>query len=199
MDPQAVQTSAGLMMHPDTAESIIAFASIITAVATVALAVFGIRQLSQLRDQLKLQAKQIAIQGKRERKWRSIDVCDRLLTDPILHRTTQRIWEKTQCGTDYSNCDKNDHDIIALLNYLESIAIGIYQKIYVAKIVHDNLSEEIYKGVRAFILGEKGTIAGCTWTPTAGIYTEKDYPCLAKLYKEWFEEGKMPSYTDSDT
>jgi hypothetical protein len=175
-------------MDCELAEIIVTISSLMTALATVGLAFFGIQQIKSLKKQVKLQGDQIKIQGEREKKWHTVDACERYSTDPILHRVTKQIWENSSNGTDYTNCNSLDHNIIQLLDYLDSIAVGIEQDIYDEYIVKSNLEEVVYKAVKVFIKGESGCIHERSWIAGKSLCGEKEYPFLSKLYKKWFNE-----------
>ncbi|MFC1789275.1 hypothetical protein ACFLZE_05120 [Thermodesulfobacteriota bacterium] len=178
-------------MTPETAQNIIVISSIVSASSTLALAGIGLWKLSQLTSHLK-------IQGEREKKWKTVAACDLYLTDPILFNNSKRIWERSNSGTDYTSCRRDDQDTIQLLNYFESLSVGIEQRIYVEEIVKDNLEHSIQKAVKVFIKGESGTIHGKSWIVKEKKFAKEYFPFLVKLYDRWFKEDPKPHFENSE-
>lgn len=163
-------------------------AAIVTALATAALAVFGILQLRQIAINMR-------VQGEREKKWATIKACERYDSDPAINHYVRAIWAKSQEGTDYTKHDENLHDVIGFLNYLDSLSIGIYQGVYNEQIVSDHMRSTIYKAVKVFIKGESGEVDGRSWKTNKPLLKPDGFPCLIRLYESWFKSAE-PKYQD---
>jgi hypothetical protein len=183
MNPQATQTTVSWIMHPETAQTVIAFAAVVTALATVALAWLGIRKLYQLN-------KQLQDQRNSEKKWRTVDACEKYTANSIIHNASVKVWSESKNGTDYTTSYfyELQHEVVAIFDYLDSLAIGVEQGIYEEKIIKDNLEDIIKKAVKVFIKGESGEIEGRAWSVNEALLKESQYPFLVKLYKKWFPE-----------
>jgi len=175
-------------MECEFLEIIVTASAMVTAFATAGLALFGIKQLKTLKNQVKIQADQLKIQGEREKKWHTVAACERYSSDPILHDVTKSIWKKSNNGSDYTGYTDLDHDIIQTLDYLDSLAVGIEQDIYDEVIIKDNLKEVVYKAVKVFIKGEPGNLAGRDWITGKALCTKEEYPFLSRLYNKWFND-----------
>jgi hypothetical protein len=127
------------------ADSITAVGTAIMAIATIALAVFALRQLSALIEQLKLAREADAKADLRLIESNTIRVCERIYSDPVISVVTQRIWVASKNGTDYRTAAIDGHDLITMLNYFDSIAIGIKQGVFSAAIVKDHMASAFIK------------------------------------------------------
>ena len=140
----------------------------ITAISTVAIAIAAVWQLPLIR-------KQIRAQREEQKKWATVAACERYDTDPTLHAITQRIWTASSQGRDYTNLDLLRHDVISLLNYLDALAIGVEQRLYIEEIVKDSMQLVIKKAVEQFLL-----------TDPPGKFCETEgYENLIHLYRKW--------------
>ena len=97
--------------------------SAISAVAAIAIAVIAWYQIDALRKQ--------------QRKWSTLEVCNRYDTDPILveaHRTLRK-------HVDGKEIDQEAlaESSLTLLNYFDAIFIGVKQKLYIKEIVKEHL------------------------------------------------------------
>jgi hypothetical protein len=164
-------------------------AGVVTALATVWLAVLGIWQLAQISEHMR-------VQGEREKKWATIKACERYDSEPSINQYARKIWEESKSGTDYVNVDNILHDIIGLMNYLDSLAIGVDQGVYNEQIVKDHMKSSIYKSVKAFIKGESGEVDGIAWKAAKPLVDAKGFPCLLKLYDKWFPGDRGAQYQD---
>lgn len=137
-----------------------------TAMMTVIIAVVGLRQLKKITEQTKAANDQ-------KKKWASIAACERYDSDPILDEATKVIWNKRQSPTDYSNVKEYEREVIILLNYLDSLAIGVEQKLYFETIIRDHMEPIINHAVEKFLL-----VDPC-------IFNKKDLQALVDLYNRW--------------
>jgi hypothetical protein len=127
------------------ADSITAVGTAILAVATIALAVFALKQLSALIEQLKLAREADARADSRLIESNTLRACERYYSDPVISEATRRIWVASNNGTDYTKAAIDSHDLIITLNYLDGIAVGIKQHVYSAPIVKDHMQSTYIK------------------------------------------------------
>jgi hypothetical protein len=102
-----------------------------TAFATWTLVIVGSWQVFGIRSE-----------AKRER---TLSVCNHYDSDPILDAARRKITQGTRDGKLQTSPQDFSNDAISILNYLDSIAIGIDQNVYVEKMVRDHL-ESILTG-----------------------------------------------------
>ena len=156
----------------------VVLAGFATALATGAVAIVAWRELHLLRKRLKTERNQ-------QKQWATVTACERYDTEIALYlvkRRIQRHWdEETET---YQEPDKIRRDVINFMNYLDSIAIGIRQNIYIDKIARDHFETIIERAVNHFIYTE----------PRGRFCDEDQYPCLIWLYEKWFPEREKPHY-----
>lgn len=167
----------------------------VEAIATAVSALTSIALLYVAAKQLPLIARQIEIQGERERKWATVNACNRYVSDPILHEIASRIWKASDEGTNYTKPDSiNKHDVAFFMNYLESVTIGIEQGLLIEQIVKDNFEGIINKSVKVFLKGESGP----DWKADKKLFPESDFPCLMKYYDKWSKGKTVIAYKDKN-
>jgi hypothetical protein len=118
-----------------------AVASCATALFTGGLLYVATTQTRALRDE--------------NRKWETVRACNKYITDPVLYDCAGKVRQASQ-GSDYSLAAMRPvlQEIRAIINYFDSLAIGVAQGVYVDKIVEDNLSLVIEFAVDKFLLPE---------------------------------------------
>lgn len=168
-----------------TAEEITAVATVVLAVATLGMAVPTIviavaawkqlpliaGQVRALADQIKLSREAERNAERRQREWETVRACERYDVDPVLEAISSRLWDASDGGTNYAKEGVNQRDLICLLNYFDSLAIGIVQGLYIDAIVKDHLGLVIPKCVEQFIL--------------AGLVDSDGYENLMQVYENW--------------
>lgn len=95
---------------------ILAVATIVLAGVTLALVIVGRNQLNSIRDEAK--------------KSRTLAVCERYDTDPVLDAALRNLWKGWRSREIHHNPRAFSIDLAALLNFLESICSGIDADIY---------------------------------------------------------------------
>lgn len=130
------------------AQDVSAVADIITALGTMILA--GIA-FSQLRDIYLTQKKT----EENDRKWRTLQVCDRYDNDLIIHRIKDDLrhyLKLRDTGHSFSNEAKVTYrySVRGLFNYFDSVAIGLQQELYMDEIVKPHLRGIISDWIVAF-------------------------------------------------
>lgn len=77
------------------------------------------------------------------RKNRTIEMVGRYDHDPILDQALRRMARARDTGELYTDPHGHRMDIIAVLNYLETLAVGVSQGIYLEEMVRDHMEEII--------------------------------------------------------
>src|SRR5271154_3111276 len=80
---------------------------------------------------------QIGAAREESKKTRTLEVVSRYDNDPVMDRALRRMARGRDNGTLLTNPRDYRLDIVAVLNYLETIAIGIKQQMYIADMVRD--------------------------------------------------------------
>jgi hypothetical protein len=162
-------------------------ASWVTAIATVVLAIAAAiqlpliaRQVRALAEQMKLSRDSEANAERRMREWETLRTCQRYDFDPVLNDATRRIWIASRSGSDYRHADVDRRDIILLLNYLDGMAIGIEQGLYIDSMVQDHLGPMFDRAVRCFV--ESGIVDGTTLAN------------LLAVHAGWFKRPRSTEY-----
>jgi hypothetical protein len=111
-----------------------------------------------------------------------LKICQRYDFDPVIDAATQRIWAASNEGKDYRLAGVKQRDLVCILNYLEGIAIGIEQNLYIEDIVREHLAPIFAHSVADFL--DSGIV------PIAGL--EK----VQALNQRWL---KAPGYRSTGT
>jgi hypothetical protein len=160
-----------------------AAANWVTAIATAALAFVAWRQIPLVAEQVKALAQQIkaaremdAANAERTRVWNTTEACRQIDSDPIFEAASKRIWDASECGTKYEKGKVDERDLIIVLNYLETVAIGVSQGLYVESIVKDHLEPAIKKTCEKIIYPQ--------------LVSPGDYEKLVELHERWHPPAK---------
>ena len=204
-------------MTEETYKLLIVIISSVTAAGTLTAAIIAVYKLSGIFNQIKLSQQQIEISTKhtgalleqnnilleerkvqyeREIKWKTVRAYEAYKTK-TFKEITENIFKASKNGTDYTQIELN-HDIVCLVNYLESIAVGIHQGIYNEQMMKDFLKESVYKSVKVFLLGESGEVHGRTWKAKKVLIKPKEQPFLMKLYFSWYPKEPKVDYHDPE-
>jgi hypothetical protein len=161
-------------------------ASIFTAVATIAIALGAWVQLPLVAAQVRELARQLDLSREAEnnaehraREWETLKICQKYDFDPVLDRVAQNIRRRSQVdgAKDYSKAVPED--LVCVLNYLDGIALGIDQGLYIETIVKEQM-ERIFKvHVDDFLL--------------SGLADRASFPSLLALHARWFAPQATPS------
>jgi hypothetical protein len=90
--------------------------------------------------QLHLIRRQIGLGAEENRQRSTVTACERFDTDPVIHQITKRIWTASAGGQHYDPDHIDTHDLIALLNYFDALAIGVEQGFYDEAVVKAHMS-----------------------------------------------------------
>ncbi|HEY0464322.1 MAG TPA: hypothetical protein VGC79_08945, partial [Polyangiaceae bacterium] len=113
------------------AEAWTAIGTIALAFATLVLVAVGYRQLISIRAEAK--------------KERTLAICHRYDIDPVLDVSLRSLWIlQTSANKTAKDLKKHRPDIVTVLNYLDSIAVGIEQELYIEELARDHI-ESIVK------------------------------------------------------
>jgi hypothetical protein len=165
-------------------------AGIATALATVVLAIAAWLQLPMIARQVRGLSEQIRLSReaeqhaeRRTREWETLKACERYNTDPVLEKATMRLWYASNGTTDYKLPGVQQRDIHILLNYLDGIAVGVGQGLYIETLVKDHLGPVFDHAVVEIV--EK------TLKDRVGI------EAMSALHAQWFRGAPKTSYLSS--
>jgi hypothetical protein len=139
------------MPESSVAEWIAAVSGIVTALAAVAAVAIAYFQLGAILDERRLQ-------DDRDQKWQTISVCQRYFTDPTLVIAKRKIFKaRSKVGEGkISDQPSIRQCAIFIVNFLDSIAIGVRQGAYSKSIVKDNLGSVMVDAVIDLLDGGLG-------------------------------------------
>jgi hypothetical protein len=148
------------------ASTLSAIGDLITAIVTCLIAYFAYRQLPLIAQQVKFLADQLDASTKamdaarraeidshhRIKAWETVKICQAYYFDPVIEAATERMWRMSNGGKEYIIDKIDNRDIRCLLNYLDHIAVGVRQDLYIKEIVKDHLGEIIKGHVENLLL-----------------------------------------------
>lgn len=170
--PAAPAAFWGLSVEGWTA--IAAVAGMFAASATLLLVIVGLFQLRATRREA---VRQIEHVRRENRVLLTITACDRYDNDPVLDRCLRRLRIARQNGKLLESPSTYRTDYATVLNYLESLAIGIAEGLYIEEIVHDHNSALVKQHVEQYLVGDLPAVYGLE---------PHDYDWLIPLYNKWF-------------
>jgi hypothetical protein len=141
--------------------------SAVEAIATVSLVLIGAWQIKAIRKQ--------------EKGWKTLEACEKYDQDPVLDRSLRNIAGAKTSGELDKNPEAFRVDYTTVLNYLDGIATGIRQNLYIERIARDHLEPILVGHVKDWL--KPGTAA------RIGIDLD-DYKRLRKLAETW-NEGRL--------
>lgn len=159
-------------MSSETANAIIAFATIAVAALTGMLALVTYWLYSAARDQLQKLSEQIktsqsqllaaqqaetaatirhqeSLSRERERllETETLRNCFLFDVDPVIAAACRRIWDASNGGTIYCRDRVSQHDVIVMCNFLDGLAIGVAEGNFDENIVRSHHKQMIEKAV----------------------------------------------------
>jgi hypothetical protein len=140
----------------------------ISALATCGIFVAAAVQLQLIRRQIQLGAEE-------NRQRATVAACERFDTDPVIHQITKRIWTASAGGKHYDPDHIDTHDLIALLNYFDALAIGVEQGFYDEAVVKAHMSLIVAHAVSTFVLTN----------PPGRFVQAEGYEALVRLHQRW--------------
>jgi len=120
------------------------------------------------------------------KKERTLNMCHRYDIDPVLDSSLHRLWAAKQAGELDGNLSRFFPDIATVLNYLDSIAVGIEQNLYIEGLARDHIESIVKRHVAQYLEGDGPS--------RAGINAEH-YKSLIVLCKRW-STPEPPHYRD---
>ena len=78
------------------------------------------------------------------KRTRTLEIVSRYDHDPVLDRALRRMARARDSGALFSETKLYRTDIVAVMNYFESIAIGLHQEIFIVEMVRDYM-ESIFR------------------------------------------------------
>jgi hypothetical protein len=138
----------------------LASATSVLAVATIFLVVIARNQIIAVRNEAKQE--------------RTLAYCDRYDNDPVLDRCLRRLGSARESGRLVKSASTKA-DVTTVLNYLDGLAVGISQGLYINELARDHM-ESILKAHVSQYLGEK--------SPDLGV-SKDDFRMLLALAEQW--------------
>jgi hypothetical protein len=152
-----------------------AIATAVGSAATIGAAIIAWVQLDKVGEQIR-QASEA------DRRSHTLEACQRFEKDILLKRAMRNLYRATHNGSDYSKLgDDHEFDALTVLNYLDGIAMGIEQRVYIEAMAKDYLDDTVQKAVKALILGESGD----GWKSDKKFIDAKYFVPLCDMYKRW--------------
>jgi hypothetical protein len=114
-----------------------ATAAALQAIITTLLVGVGLQQILDIRNQ--------------NRRWRTLDACDRYHQDAPLIDICQKLRKARDSDEFHKEPKKYRSEIIVLLNYLDGLAIGIYQGLYIDELARDHMQFIVKSHVQQYL------------------------------------------------
>jgi hypothetical protein len=114
-----------------------AIGAMLTAIVTLILVLVGGWQIASIKRQ--------------NRRWRTLEACNCYHLDPSLRESLRKLREARDGGTLAGNERAFRVEIVTVLNYLDSIAIGIYQGLYLEGLARDHIQPMVNAHVRQYL------------------------------------------------
>lgn len=147
---------------------------------TVLLAFYAKSQVSELKAQL--------IESKMEnKKWKTLDICNLYDTNPIIDTSARKIKSANLSGEILKDGVNLRTDATTILNYLDSIAIGINQNLYIESLAKDHMRNILMFYVESLIKNEA--------TRSALDLKVGSFRNLIEIYNKWNPE--LPQYSSN--
>ena len=141
------------------------------------------RQVEALSEQIRLSREAEVNAERRVKEWETLKACRAYDLDPVLDEATKRIWIASDNGKNYASTKIDERDVIILLNYLDGLATGIEQKLYIESVLRDHLGQDVKKAVESFI--------------DTGIVTRDGMEALLAVHARWFRQPPATGYQSS--
>jgi len=145
-----------------TAEGWTAVGTLVLAVATAVLVGVGVFQITSIRREAS--------------RARTLEACEKYDTDPVLDFYLRRLSTCRRDQSFFKDPDAFRTDVATVLNYLDSIACGIEQGLYIETLARDHI-ENVVKGHFNQYLGQEA--------PKIDGIDPANYHRLKALYEEW--------------
>jgi hypothetical protein len=140
----------------------IILATVALAAVTLALVIVGRRQIREVREE--------------NRRGMTLAACGNYDLNPIIYECTKRLSEAREAGELKTKARELRPQITTVLNYLDSIAIGIDQGLYIETLAWDHLHPIVSRHVKELI--DSGVIED------AGLAKE-NFSRLLEMHRTW--------------
>jgi hypothetical protein len=154
-----------------TAEGWTALSTFVLAALTCILVGVGIFQIRSIRAEAQ--------------RSRTLEMCDRYDCDPVLDLCLRRLSEARRTGELQKEPEAYRPDIATLLNYLDSLAVGIEQGLYIEELARDHVEPIVKRHVKQYFGRDAIQI---DWLEAA------NYERLVKLENRW--STRPPRFQD---
>lgn len=121
---------------------------------------------------------QIMSARRQAKGWQTLAACEKYDLDPILDQCLRKLSKARRTGRLWKKPDKYSVEVTTVLNYLDGLAIGIEQNLYVESLVWDHLEPILRDHTREYL--------GPVQAYKLGIDIE-GYKRLTKLAEKWGE------------
>jgi hypothetical protein len=119
---------------------------------------------------------QISEGRKENRITQTLLACGQYDTSPVIFECCRTLMKAKDDGRLEADAFALRLELLTVLNFLDAIAIGVQQKLYVKKLVKAHMQAIIARNVREYLLSPVGKISGCT---------PEFYERLLALHHEW--------------
>lgn len=178
VDPPAPHIPTPDLFWGHSPEFWAAIGTLTLAAATVALILIGWGQISAIKKQ--------------NRRWQTLAACERYTFDPILDgclRTLRKAHTEGKFDKDAPEAKTYRLEATTVLNYLDGMAIGISQGLYMEDLARDHLEEVVIGHVNEYLIDGM---------PKKLAIDTKDFRYLLALSERWatisrprFREGEF--------
>lgn len=124
---------------------------------------------------------QIAAARRENRLTQTLIACGLYDTNQVIFSACQTIMKAKDAGTLERDAYSLRLEILTVLNFLDAIAIGVSQGMYVKELVKEHMSGIMARHVRELINSPVGAASGCN---------AEYYPRLLALNAEWSPQPK---------
>ena len=149
------------------ATAALAVVTLILAGATVALVVLGRAEIIAIREEAKQE--------------RTLEFCHRYDCEIVLDEALRRLGAAREAAPLAKNAS-NISDATTVLNYLDSLAIGIGQKLYIEELARDHVEALVRHHVEQYLSDS---------SPDLGLQ-KQDYVMLLAMAKRWSVPRPIP-------
>jgi hypothetical protein len=123
-----------LQMTPQTAGTVTAYATVALVAVTVGAVIAAFLAIRSAREE--------------NRKWTTLSVCAQFELCSSVCQANEKIFEAFRNGVPSpADCEKNAFYAKVVLNYLDGIAIGVHQGLYIETLARDHLKIIVHKRV----------------------------------------------------
>jgi hypothetical protein len=129
-------------------------------------------------DELYRKADQAA--ERRTKKWETLKACQSYDSDPVLDQATGRIRIASEKGKNDRNPDVDQRDATCVLNYLDGLATGIAQNLYIEAVMRDHLGVILNHAVVNFV--------------DSGLVDRDGLKSVLALHAKWFRPVAPTAY-----